>query len=171
MRSILFLFSGLVLLMVGACQIGNESEKVNSTSQDTTLVLTGLSQTLSLVVPKTMPGLADAELGYNDNFGQLEVLLGDGFHLQISEEDIPVRTFKEELENDMLFSHTFEVENDSELVYRSFLPDGKPHSYQFVKSKSMGEMKLMVKTAPMGEFNKQQMERMSNAVNTIRIAE
>jgi hypothetical protein len=40
-----------------------------------------------------------------------------------------------------------------------------------VKSKKLGEINLLVKTAPMGEFNKQQLDRMEKAVNTLRIAE
>ena len=163
-------FSLLTAVLFG-CSNGDSSNQSNeeASSSDSTLVLRGLSQDLTLRVPKSLPGLDEASIEYNSSFGQLEVVLGDGFELHISEEQLALRTIKEELLNDMLFTYNFQTENDSELVYQSILPDGAPHSYQFTKARKVGGLSLLIRTASMTQFNQQQLLRMESAVSTLSL--
>jgi len=160
-----------VILFQSCGGAGDSGQAEDVPSTDSTIVIQGLSKVLSLKIPKDLFVNSSLDNEFNENFGQIELRLGDSFEIYITEEQLSLLAFREELENDQLFSYQFEVESDSELVFQSILPDGNPHSYQFVKSKSLPGIELIVRTAPMGNFNQQQLKRMEDAVATLSLAE
>lgn len=165
------IFLVLILFMQSCVESGNHENQSEISANDSTLVLRGLSKELSIQIPKELLANDNFDSEYNSNFGQLELRLGDSFEIYITEEKLSLMGMREELNNDQLFSYQFEVESDSELVFQSILPDGNPHSYQFVKSRNLNGLQLIVRTAPMGNFNKQQLKRMEDAVATLSLVE
>lgn len=171
MKNGLFLSSWIILsTFLFSCSTAGDGNTSNSTDiadTDSLIVLQGLSEELSMVLPKELLMREGIDADYNSNFGQLEVIIGDGFELSIAEEPLSMKEEKEALENDQLFSYKFETENDSSLIFQSLLPDGKPHSYQFILLRRISGKSFAVRTAPMREFNHRHLKQMEKAVNSL----
>ena len=165
------IFFVFLLVMQSCVESGTSENQSNVSTNDSTIVLRGLSKELSFQLPKELLANETFESEYNANFGQLELRLGDSFEIYITEEKLSLLGLREELNNDQLFTYQFEVENDSELVFQSILPDGNPHSYHFVKARNFNGLSLIIRTAPMGNFNKQQLKRMEDAIATLTLVE
>lgn len=165
-----YLLSIFGLLLINACS-SPESESSaqidNNNTNDSTIVLEGLNKSLMITLPKSLTSRFDIEQGYNPNFGQLELRVGEGFALNITEEKLSMLSVKEELENDQLFTYSYQTENDTELVYQSALPDGQPHSYEFVKVRRFNDFSIVIRTEPMNKFNQSQLQVMEDAVRTL----
>lgn len=170
--TLLIRISGLLipLALFAACNPGGEGGQDASSAPETDslLVLRGLSQELSVRLDKDWLSDKTIEAGYNSNFGQYELNVGDGLALIITEEDLSLREIREELNNDQLFKHRFHTDDEESLVYESSLPDGKPHSWQFVYKPDLNGLTLTVRSDPFAAFNKQQIEHMLTVAHTLQ---
>lgn len=163
----------IAFLSLLAFSCGDKSGEENTDSAaiadtDSLVVITGLSEEMSMVFPKELLMREGLDMNYNANFGQMEISAGDGFGILITEEPWTMKEEKENLSNDQLFSYKFETENDSALVFQSLLPDGEPHSYQFVMCRNINGKNFVIRTESMQQFNHRHLTEMEKAVNSLR---
>lgn len=134
------------------------------------LDLTPFDMPLVVHLPEVLSPDVDSLYGkasWNEEFGQLRVMAGDGFGLTITEDDGDMPRLKGDLERHMLLRNTILQETPDLLVYSSQFPDEELvfiHFYKIVRSNGRT---FVVESLPDRKFNEAEVQRMANAVHPV----
>jgi hypothetical protein len=111
------------------------------------------------------------EIEYNSSFGQTEIKIGERFHIAISQDDLSIRQIKSDLNSDQLFTYSFLDCGEDQLFYQAMLPTGESYYFHFAASLSLDGERYLVRTDPISEFTKRDIELLIEAVNSIELEE
>ncbi|MFZ6053449.1 hypothetical protein [Halocola ammonii] len=124
---------------------------------------------LKMKLPEEMIGDQAPEIQYNSSFGQVEVILGERMHFSLSQDDLTIRQMKSDLNSDQLFSYKFLECGEDQLFYQAVLPTGEAYYFHFAASLLLGGERYLLRTDPIGEYTKSDIELLMEAVNTIEL--
>ena len=124
---------------------------------------------LKMRLPEEMIKDQSPEITYNSSFGQVEVKLGERMHFSLSQDDLTVRQMKSDLNSDQLFSYKFLECGEDQLFYQAVLPTGEAYYFHFAASVLLGGERYLLRTDPIGEFTKRDIELLMEAVNSIEM--
>lgn len=122
----------------------------------------------SICLPKDMMINNTPQLRMNEATGELNIQLGDKFHLVIAARQQDLGQLEHDLQGDDLFTNKIVEEDGSSLMYQQILPTGETFSYQFCKNVTTPNgTPYFICTSPMGEFSMESISRMKQVVSTI----
>lgn len=102
---------------------------------------------------------------WREEFGHVEVRAGENFGVMITEQPGDVARKKADLSRDLLQTHTFIVEEENGMVYKSQFPDNENlvfhHFYEVI---TIGDREFIVSDLPDGQFSETQAKAMMGSV-------
>jgi hypothetical protein len=107
----------------------------------------------------------ESEPVWNEEFGHLRISHGEGFGINIMEDEGDIQRLKSALEQDMLRKHTIISEDNGQVIYRLQFPDEDivfVHFYQVLRS---GDRTFVVESMSDRRFNEAEVMRMTKAVH------
>ncbi|HQW05640.1 MAG: hypothetical protein IPH05_00335 [Flavobacteriales bacterium] len=105
-----------------------------------------------------------AAVRWNEEFGHVEVRVGDHFAITISEEPGDIVRLKADLDRDMLRKHTILEETPDKVIFRSQFPDEDLVFIHFYQVIPIGDRTFVVEDAAEGRFNEADIKRMAGSV-------
>ncbi|MCC6599226.1 MAG: hypothetical protein IT223_00965 [Crocinitomicaceae bacterium] len=121
----------------------------------------------SIGLPKDLMIGAPAAIVFNSATGELDIKIGDTFHIVLNQEEKKMNAVLKELSSDNLFENKILEQTESMVVYQQVLPTGEPYSFNFSAILQAGGKWYYIKSWAIGEFTLEQINRMKQAVETI----
>jgi hypothetical protein len=109
-------------------------------------------------------GTDSVEVAFNEEFGWLEVRLGERVGLTIAEEPGDLQRLKADLDRDMLQKHTIIAQDADHLVYRSQFPDSDMVYVHFVRVITVDGRTFVMQDAMGPRFTEADVARMNGSV-------
>jgi hypothetical protein len=167
------LFLSVAFIVFAACQQQAVNHAANSTTRalgpnDSLFRIAEGPYHFSLCLPKDMMINNTPQVQLNSATGELNIQMGERFHLVIAARQQDLAQIESDLKTDDLFTNQIVESDHSSLMYQQVLPTGETYSYQFCKNVTTPDgTPYFVCTSPMGEFSMESVSRMKQVVNTI----
>lgn len=174
MKKILFItLAAGSMLMFQSCQndqaeSGTAVEKIQLSENDSIFKVNEGGYKFSIVLPKDLMINSSPSIALNGATGELHITIGEHFWIVATQEKGDVNTFKTEMANDMLFKHEVVEENTQSVLYKRVLPDGTEYDYSYKSCSDIAGTPFVFKTSEEGEFTKDHVNRMKQAIGTVR---
>jgi len=156
-------------LALSACQRSaqvEQAERVIGPNDSLFKVQQGPYQ-FSVCLPKDMMVNYSPSIQLNAATGDLEITLGERFHLIVTDHHQDHTVLRQDLNTDALFTNKLVEEDNASLMYEQLLPTGESYSYQFCKNISAQGHPYFIHTSPSGEYTLEAISRMKQVVSTI----
>lgn len=126
---------------------------------------------LKMKLPGELLEINTPEIVYNSSFGQSEIRIGDRLDISVSQDDLTMGQIKSDLNADQLFSYKFLDCGEDQLFYQAVLPTGEAYYFHFAASIMLEGERYLIRTNPISEFTKKDIELLIEAVNSIEFEE
>lgn len=161
------------MAMIQSCQNDTSnsttaSEKIQLSENDSIFQVNEGGYKFSIILPKDLMINESPSIAMNGATGELHITLGDQFWIVATQEKGDINNFKSALADDMLFKHEVVEENAQSLLYKRVLPDGTEYDYSFKSCNEISGTPYVFRTSEEGEFTKDNVTRMRQAIGTIR---
>lgn len=174
MKQLAYLFSILVVLVFTACGGETPSDKPEDNTEETVqlkgfeeLDLTDYGFNLTVMVPEAETN-GEAQVTLTER-GALEIIVGDGFGIEIMYGEGDLALLKSDLQEDLVFKSEILKEEENALIYTQDIPDSgvKTQNHFFYKA-VVGEDVYEVRDIMEGEYGSSMIEKMLEAAKTIK---
>jgi hypothetical protein len=160
----------LLGLSLAACGDGKHEAADQSTATESTapgivvdLAPYDMPFSLDLGDPATL-GTDSVEVAFNEEFGWLEMRVGEHVGLTIAEEPGDLQRLKADLDRDMLQKHTLIAQDVEHMVYRSQFPDSDLVYIHFVRVIAVDGRTFVMQDAMGPRFTEADVARMNGSV-------
>jgi len=166
------LFVGF-LLLTQSCQndpvnSAVTTDKIQLSENDSLFEVNDGGYKFSIVLPKDLMINATPDIVLNGATGELHITVGEQFWIVATQEKGDLNNFKSALADDMLFKHEVVEENSQSLLFKRVLPDGTEYDYSYKSCSDISGTPYVFRTSEEGEFTKDNVTRMKQAINTVR---
>jgi hypothetical protein len=157
------------VLALASCQNQPEVKlpEVVLSSNDSLFKVNEGPYNFSICLPKDMLINHDAELLINEATGDLNITIGDNFHLVVTNRLQDLTSSRADMNGDGLFTNKVIEQDQSSILYEQLLPTGETFSYQFCKNINGNGQAYSVQSSPVGEFTLEAVNRMKQVAATI----
>lgn len=145
-----------------------ETQKSEPNKGMQALDLSEYSDFADIMVPDKSRSGVDASVSVDDVTGFMHVRAGKRFQMIIREEPTSLEDIKQELQNDLMWRNTISEHDENSIIIEKTLPDGSMGQYHFATVLNGAGSNVVLRSDPMGEFSKKDIERMLFSANTIR---
>lgn len=123
----------------------------------------------NICLPKDMLINNDAEVRVNDATGDLNITIGENFHLVVTNRHQDLGSTHADMNGDGLFTNKVIEQDQTSVLYEQVLPTGETFSYQFCKNINGTNQAYSVQSSPVGEFTLEAINRMKQVASTITL--
>jgi hypothetical protein len=123
----------------------------------------------SICLPKDMLINHDAHVQLNDATGDLNITIGENFHLVMTTKQMDLASTHADMNGDGLFTNKVIEKDQTTVLYEQILPTGETFSYQFCKNINGKNQAFSVQSSPVGEFTLEAINRMKQVASTITL--
>jgi len=167
MKTFVYLSAILMSTVFWACKntpADDSASEINTT--DTLITVQSGYFNLTFMLPKTDARLGQLEHGYDEEFGELQIRMGEGFALFVTEEKPVMADIKADLENDMFFKNKFIQESPTFLHFQRNFPDGSEGFHAYYEVRNIGGTDYLFRTEEMGEFTATDIDLIKKTIST-----
>jgi hypothetical protein len=156
-------------LALASCQQQAEvkQEEIMLSTNDSLFKVNEGPYDFSICLPKDMLINNDAQVQLNDATGDLNISIGENFHLVITNKQMDLASGHADLNGDGLFTNKVIEKDQTTVLYEQILPTGETFSYQFCKNINGRDKAFSVQSSPVGEFTLEAINRMKQVASTI----
>lgn len=174
MKQLTILFSVLSILILTSCGGETPADNPDENTEETvqlkgfeSLDLNEYGFNLSVMVPEAETN-GEAQVTLTER-GALEIVVGDGFGLEIMYGEGDLALLKSDLQEDLVFKSEILKEEDNALIYTQDIPDSgvKTQNHFFYKA-VVGDDVYEVRDIMEGEYGSSMIEKMLEAAKTIK---
>jgi hypothetical protein len=163
------LVAAIGLATLAACRQSTPVEQVERTlgPNDSLFHINEGPFKFSICLPKDMMINHTPQVGMNHNTGELNIQLGEHFHLVFMARSKNIDNVIAGIANDDLFANKVVEHDGKSILYQQVLPTGETYSYQYCGNVNPMGSEYFVQTSPVGEFSMESVRRMQQVVSSI----
>jgi len=162
-------------LLISCSESGTDSTisnaEVPATTKQEAMVALDLSEFVPLVeisVPDRSQQGVDPSVAMDELSGYITISAGKNFQMVVREEPTTLEDIRQELENEMMWTNTITPIEGHSMVIERALPDGSMAQHHFASVLPGVGGNIILRSDPMGEFSKKDVDRMLNSALTLK---
>jgi hypothetical protein len=150
-----------------ADDINTKSTSASKQDALTPIDLTDYGPLVRIEVPNRSIQGVDATVTMDELSGFLAIRAGKNFQLVLREEPTTLEDIRQEIENEMMWQNSVTAFEDHSIIIERSLPDGSMAQHHFVSVLPGIGVNIVVRSDPMGEFSKKDVDRMLRSALTL----
>lgn len=161
--------ASIAIASIAGCRNATPTEQVQRTlgPNDSLFHINEGPFKFSICLPKDMMINHTPVVGMNSSTGELNIRLGDNFHLVFMPKSKDIDHVIASIATDDLFANKVVERDGKSILYQQVLPTGETYSYQYCGNVSPMGTDYFVQSSPLGEFSMESVRRMQQVVSSI----